>query len=128
MFSHVTIGSDDLPRAGAFYDAVLAPLGLRRIAAEDGALGWAAAPDATPQFWVLTPYDRRAAQHGNGLTVAFEAADRATVDAFHAAVLAAGGADAGAPGLRPQYHPDYYGAYARDRDGHKIAAVCHRPG
>ena len=64
---------------------------------------------------------------GNGVTVAFEAPDRASVDRFHAAGLAQGGTDEGAPGLRPHYHPDYYGAYLRDPDGNKLCCVCHRP-
>lgn len=129
MFSHVTLGTDDIARAVAFYDAVLAPLGLRRQESdlEKGYAGYAAAPETTPQFWVLRPIDGRAASPGNGTTVAFEARDRATVDAVHAAILAAGGRDEGGPGLRPHYHADYYGAYARDPDGHKLCVVCHRP-
>ena len=129
MFSHVTLGTDDIARAVAFYDAVLAPLGLRRQESDlgKGYAGYAAAPETTPQFWVLRPIDGRPASPGNGTTVAFEARDRATVDAVHAAILAAGGRDEGGPGLRPHYHADYYGAYARDLDGHKLCVVCHRP-
>lgn len=129
MFSHVTLGSNDIRRAAAFYGRVLAPLGLslQEGGPEQGFLGYAAAPDATPQFWLLAPADGQAATIGNGLTIAFEAPDRATVDAVHAAALAAGGRDEGGPGLRPHYHADYYGAYARDLDGHKICVVCHRP-
>lgn len=129
MFSHVTLGTADIARAIAFYDRVLAPLGLARQESdvEKGFAGYAAAPETTPQFWVLRPIDGRAASAGNGTTVAFEAPDRATVDAVHAAILAAGGTDEGGPGLRPHYHADYYGAYARDLDGHKLCVVCHRP-
>lgn len=129
MFSHVTLGTDDIARAVAFYDAVLAPLGLRRQESDlgKGYAGYAAAPETTPQFWVLRPIDGGPAGVGNGQTVAFEAPDRATVDAVHAAILAAGGRDEGGPGLRPHYHADYYGAYARDLDGHKLCVVCHRP-
>lgn len=127
MLSHVTLGTDDTARAGRFYDAVLATLGLARIADHANAMGWARGAEATPQFWVLTPFDGGPARPGNGGTLAFEAATRAEVDAFHAAALAAGGSDEGGPGLRPHYHPDYYGAYARDPDGNKIACVCHRP-
>lgn len=75
----------------------------------------------------MRPIDREPATVGNGITIAFEAPDRATVDRFHAEALAAGGTDAGPPGLRPQYHPDYYGAYARDPDGNKLCCACHRP-
>lgn len=128
MFSHVTLGCSDIERGTAFYDAVLAPLGLVRIEEMPGAAAWARARDATPQFWITHPYDRAAPSVGNGVTIGFEAQDRATVDAFHAAALAMGGRDAGAPGLRPHYHPDYYGAYARDLDGNKICCACHRPG
>lgn len=129
MYSHVTVGTNDYARAKAFYDAVLAPLGLRCIhdSAEEGAAGWALDPDRAPHFWLVRPFDRQAATVGNGVTVAFEAPDRATVDAVHAAALAAGAQDEGAPGLRTHYHPDYYGAYFRDLDGNKLCVVCHRP-
>lgn len=129
MFSHVTVGTNDIGRAIAFYDRVLAPLGIRRLETDEtqGLAGYFTAPDTTPNFWLLRPIDGRPATVGNGITVAFEAADRATVDLVHAAMLAAGGSDEGAPGLRPHYHADYYGAYARDPDGNKICCVCHRP-
>lgn len=126
MLSHVTLGSADVARAGRFYDAVLAPLGLSRVETLPNAIGWARLAEGTPQFWVLTPLDGNAPAPGNGNTLAFEAASRAQVDAFHAACLAHGGRDEGPPGLRPHYHPDYYGAYARDPDGNKIACACHR--
>ncbi|MBK1659834.1 VOC family protein [Paracraurococcus ruber] len=128
MYSHVTLGTADIARAIAFYDRILAPLGLRRQESDlaKAFAGYAAAPDTTPQFWVLRPLDGGPATAGNGLTVAFEAADRPTVDAVHAAALAAGGRDEGGPGLRPHYHADYYGAYFRDPDGNKLCCVCHR--
>jgi catechol 2,3-dioxygenase-like lactoylglutathione lyase family enzyme len=129
MFSHVTLGTNDLPRAIAFYDRILALLGIARQESdlEKGHAGYAAAPETTPQIWLMRPIDGRLARVGNGVTVAFEAPDRATVDAVHAAILAAGGRDEGGPGLRPHYHADYYGAYARDLDGNKLCCVCHRP-
>jgi catechol 2,3-dioxygenase-like lactoylglutathione lyase family enzyme len=129
MFSHVTLGTQDIRRAVAFYDAVLGGLGLARQEADldKGYAGYAAAPETTPQFWVLRPIDGRAASVGNGMTSAFEAADRASVDRFHATALAQGATDEGAPGLRPHYHADYYGAYLRDPDGNKLCCVCHRP-
>ncbi|PWS34153.1 glyoxalase [Falsiroseomonas bella] len=129
MFSHVTLGTNDLPRAIAFYDRILALLGIARQESdlEKGYAGYAAAPETTPQIWLMRPIDGRLARVGNGVTVAFEAPDRATVDAVHAAILAAGGRDEGGPGLRPHYHADYYGAYARDLDGNKLCCVCHRP-
>jgi catechol 2,3-dioxygenase-like lactoylglutathione lyase family enzyme len=129
MLSHVTLGTHDIARAIAFYDHVLAPLGLHRIESdtEAGFAGYARAAGTTPQFWLLRPIDGRPASVGNGVTIAFEAADQAMVDAVHAAALAAGGQDEGGPGLRPHYHADYYGAYMRDLDGNKLCCVCHRP-
>lgn len=129
MLSHVTIGSSDLDRAKAFYDALLPGLGLVCIAdeREHGLFGYARAPKRTPQFWIMRPIDGAPCTIGNGSTFAFEAKTRAAVDAFHAAALAAGAKDEGAPGLRLHYHPDYYGAYVRDLDGHKICVVCHLP-
>lgn len=129
MYSHVTLGTLDIRRAVAFYDPLLAGLGIKRQEAdlEKGYAGYAAAPETTPQFWLLPPINGEPASAGNGVTVAFEAPDRASVDRFHAAALAQGGTDEGAPGLRPHYHADYYGAYLRDPDGNKLCCVCHRP-
>ncbi len=129
MFSHVTLGTRDIRKAVAFYDPLLAGLGLARQESdlEKGYAGYAAAPETTPQFWVLLPINRQAATMGNGVTIAFEAKDRASVDRFHATGLAQGGTDEGAPGLRAHYHPAYYGAYLRDPDGNKLCCVCHRP-
>lgn len=129
MFSHVTVGSADLTRAVAFYDAVLPLLGLHRheFDLDVGLAGWAADPTRTPQFFVMRPRDGRPASVGNGVTIAFEAADRALVARFHEAALAAGAVEEGAPGLRPHYHPDYFGAYCRDLDGNKLCCVCHAP-
>ena len=129
MYSHVTLGTSDIRRSVAFYDPLLAGLGIKRQEAdlEKGYAGYAAAPETTPQFWVLLPLNREPASVGNGVTIAFEAPDRASVDRFHATALAQGGTDEGAPGLRPHYHADYYGAYLRDPDGNKLCCVCHRP-
>ena len=129
MFSHVTLGTNDAARAVAFYDPLLAVLGLKRQESDldKGYAGYAAAPEVTPQFWITAPLDGQPATVGNGMTIAFEAPDRATVDRFHATALAHGGRDEGPPGLRPHYHPDYYGAYLRDPDGNKLCCVCHRP-
>ena len=128
MFSHVTVGTSKLTRALRFYDAALAPLGLQRTRTFKLAASYAP-PDfsgVNEPFWVVRPLDGQAATAGNGVTVAFDAASRAAVDAFHHAALAAGGTDAGAPGLRTHYHPDYYGAYVCDPDGNKVCVVCHK--
>lgn len=129
MLSHVTIGVADLERAAAFYDRIAGILGLGRVVdePEHGLVGYAERGTATPQFFIVRPIDGRPAAAGNGQTFAFLAPDRAVVDRFHAEGLAAGGRDEGPPALRPHYHPDYYGAYLRDLDGHKIACACHSP-
>jgi catechol 2,3-dioxygenase-like lactoylglutathione lyase family enzyme len=127
MFSHVTVGTADVERAARFYDAVLATLGIVRVKTYKVGAGYAPEGFAgiEPPFWILRPFDRRAPAPGNGPMVAFAASSRGAVDAFHKAAIAAGGSDEGAPGLRTHYHPDYYGAYARDPDGNKICVVCH---
>lgn len=130
MFSHVTIGSTDLERARRFYDVVLATIGLpmqHDERAHGGGLGYAPTPQGIPQFWVMSPINGAPQSVGNGVTIAFNAGSRAEVDAFHAAALAAGGSCEGRPGLRPHYHADYYGAYARDPNGNKLCCVCHLP-
>jgi catechol 2,3-dioxygenase-like lactoylglutathione lyase family enzyme len=125
MFSHVTVGTNDLQRAGAFYDAVLGAIGYSRSLEKETFIAYGERSGA--RFFVMKPFDGGAASVGNGAHAAFGADTRAQVDAFHAAALAAGGSDEGAPGLRPHYHPDYYGAYVRDPDGNKIQAVCKKP-
>jgi catechol 2,3-dioxygenase-like lactoylglutathione lyase family enzyme len=119
MLDHVTIGTCDLIRAREFYDRALKPLGIERLFAEgETASGYGVGNKAF--FWIGT---RDAVI--TGVHVAFTAPDHATVDAFYAAALAAGGRDNGAPGLRPHYHRRYYGAFVLDPDGHNIEAVCH---
>jgi catechol 2,3-dioxygenase-like lactoylglutathione lyase family enzyme len=120
MFSHVTIGTHDLTRAIAFYDAVLGPLGIERVPSKYP--NWAAwqRPGEAPKFWVGRPYNGLPASLGNGCMTAFTAPSRAAVDAAYAAAIAAGGLDEGPPGIRASYAPDYYGAYVRDLDGNKL--------
>ena len=125
IYSHVTIGSNDIARAKAFYDPVLATLGIERFFERDTALGYGELRGT--RLWIMTPFDGNAASVGNGTHVAFLAESRAAVRAFHAAALANGGSDEGAPGPREHYHRNYYGAYVRDLDGNKLQACCHRP-
>jgi catechol 2,3-dioxygenase-like lactoylglutathione lyase family enzyme len=129
-FSHVTLGSNDLPRSRAFYDAALAPLGLVRLRDDgDEASGYGREGDEQERLpvWILKPFDGRPAVPGNGIHVAFLARSREAVDAFWAAAMKTGGSDEGKPGLRPHYHANYYAAYVRDPDGNKLQAVCHDP-
>jgi catechol 2,3-dioxygenase-like lactoylglutathione lyase family enzyme len=122
MFDHVGLNVKDYAASRAFFERALAPLGYRVVMAFDE---WKAAglgTDEKPEFWISEREPR-----GTGTHVAFVCADRATVDAFHDAALDAGGIDNGAPGLREQYHPTYYGAFVHDPDGNNIEAVCHAP-
>jgi catechol 2,3-dioxygenase-like lactoylglutathione lyase family enzyme len=123
MFSHVTIGSNDPNQAAIFYDAVLGTLSLEQLFSFDGAVAYGT--PAGPKTFILRPFDGGEHQVGNGGHVAYLAASRAQVDAFHAKALELGGSDEGAPALRPHYHPNYYGAYVRDPEGNKLQAVCH---
>lgn len=125
MLAYVTVGSNDLAAAGAFYDAVLATLGYVRITDAGHEIGYGS-PGGKSFFWVLTPFNRQKATFGNGVDVAFDAPSRAAVDAFHAAALAHGGTDEGGPGLRSGYGPTFYTAYVRDLDGNKLNAVFDR--
>lgn len=126
MLLYVTVGTNDLGRAGRFYDAILPLLGYVRRRTAPGEIGYAAEDDSRCRFWVVEPFNREPATFGNGVTVALVAPSRAAVDAFHAAALAEGGADEGAPGLRP-FHASFYAAFVRDHDGNKLAAVFEKP-
>jgi catechol 2,3-dioxygenase-like lactoylglutathione lyase family enzyme len=121
MLDHTGFGVSDYARSKAFYERALAPLGTTLLMEPMGrAAGFG--KDRKPFFFLEA--DRAPI---TGLHVAFDAPDRATVDAFHAAALEAGGTDNGAPGVREVYHPAYYGAYVLDPDGNNIEAVCHKP-
>lgn len=119
MLDHVSLKVADHATARTFYDKALKPLGLTRLFSMDDSSGYGA---GRPFFWIGQG-DKAGYCH-----VAFVAPDRATVDAFHATALAAGGRDNGAPGVREHYHPTYYGAFVLDPDGHNIEAVCHGAG
>jgi catechol 2,3-dioxygenase-like lactoylglutathione lyase family enzyme len=123
MFSHVSIGSNDPNKAAKFYDAVLGALGIVTLFNVEGAVAYGAITG--PKTFILKPFDGGPAAPGNGGHIAYLAASRAQVDAFYVNALEHGGTDEGAPGLRPHYHQNYYGAYVRDPEGNKIQAVCH---
>lgn len=120
MLSHVSLGTNDAARAAAFYDPVLAVLGIRKHAQRDGSIDYTSAAIG---FSLEKPTDGKPASVGNGVHIAFIAESRAKVDEFHRVALANGGEDAGAPGLRPEYDGNYYGAFVRDPDDNKIEAV-----
>lgn len=128
MLDHIGFPVANFETSKAFYTAVLAPLGYEVVleitpemtGGTDRHAGFGR--DGRPQFWIGTGGSIEGRMH-----VAFAATSRAEVDAFHRAALAAGATDNGAPGLRPQYHPGYYGAFVLDPDGHNIEAVCHGP-
>jgi catechol 2,3-dioxygenase-like lactoylglutathione lyase family enzyme len=126
MYSHTTVGANDLARAKDFYDAVLEPLGLEVRYSGGGIIGWGP-PGGRPQFLVVRPFDGGDPSVGNGSMIALLASKRSVVDACYAAAMAQGGLNEGRPALRPQYHRNYYGAYFRDLDGNKICIVCHEP-
>lgn len=126
MIDHITFGVSDFARATAFYDRAFAPLGVTRVFTvplehSDGVhvTGYG---DDRPWFWLAEEDATRGKLH-----VALTAPDRSSVDAFYAAAMEAGGVCNGKPGIRAQYHPDYYGAFVLDPDGHNIEAVCHKP-
>ncbi len=123
MYSHATLGIDDFARSEVFYDAIMAVLGHPELIRESEGKGYGT--PTGPKLFIGPAFDGGAMSVGNGSHLAFIARDRATVDAFHAAALANGGSTEGAPGLRPHYQPDYYGAYVRDPEGNKLQAVCH---
>jgi len=128
MLDHVSLGVSDVGRSRRFYDAALGPLGLVRIVDFGNGRGsdYGAAPGPLGvEFTITGEADVRTPIRGAHLC--FRAPDRTAVDRFHAAALAEGGRDDGAPGLRPHYHADYYCAFALDPDGHRIEAVCHAP-
>ena len=124
IFTHVTVGTNNLDAARGFYDTVLGEIGLKRITdlGENGSI-WG--KDA-PSFFVLKPVNGQQATIGNGVTVAFEAPDRDSIHTFHDAALAAGAKDEGAAGPR-DWPPNAYAAYVRDLDGNKLAVYCFKP-
>jgi catechol 2,3-dioxygenase-like lactoylglutathione lyase family enzyme len=128
MLSHVFVGITDFPRALAFYTGVMTTLGFE-LKFSDPEIPWAGWKQPTadrPLFLIGHPYDGEPANPGNGQMIALLAKSRDIVGRSHAAALARGGQCEGPPGLRPHYHPNYYGAYFRDPDGNKICVCCHQ--
>jgi catechol 2,3-dioxygenase-like lactoylglutathione lyase family enzyme len=119
VIDHVSIGVRDLGKAAAFYDAVLAPLGMAQMRDRGTRIGYG---KTYPEFWINARPERTQAAD-SGLHVCLRATSTHAVDAFHAAALAAGGASDGAPGLRPEYNDRYYAAFIVDPDGNKLEAV-----
>jgi len=120
MLDHVGIEVADLEKSKAFYERAFVPLGATLLMEFPQAVGFGS--EGMPWFWIYQRRGPTTAAH-----VAFAAPDRATVDAFHEAALAAGGRDNGPPGSRPIYHEHYYGAFVLDPDDNNVEAVCHRP-
>lgn len=118
MIDHISIRVSDYDDSKRFYEAALAPLGYRLLM--EGVYGAGFGRSRKPDFWIKQGEPSR-------IHIAFASDERATVDAFHRAARSAGGRDNGPPGLRPEYHPGYYGAFVLDPDGYNIEAVCHEP-
>lgn len=120
MFDHIGFGVTDFAASRAFFLEALKPLGVAVVM--EGPYGVGMGPDGKPSLWLYQTDQKPAPIH-----LAFTAASRSKVDEFYRAAIAAGGKDNGAPGLRPHYHANYYGAFVIGPDGHNVEAVCHRP-
>ena len=121
MIDHVGLRTRNFARMSMFYEAVLAPLGYRKLFTYEGGAGFGAG-GGTPSIWI-----GEAEQASTGIHLAIASPTRAAVQAFHAAALGLGAPDNGAPGLRLDYSPNYYAAFVLDPDGNNIEAVCHEP-
>jgi catechol 2,3-dioxygenase-like lactoylglutathione lyase family enzyme len=122
MIHHVSLGTNDVARAKAFYDPLMTLIGFRVLKSSSRSVHYGASDIV---FSLETPVDGHRASAGNGVHIAFQAPDRETVRRFHQTAIANGGTDDGAPGLRPQYNANYYGAFVRDPDGNKIEAITY---
>ncbi len=120
MFDHIGLGVSNYAASKAFFLAALEPLGAGIVM--EGEHGLGIGPKGKPSLWLFETPEKPAPLH-----LAFTAANRQQVREFYRAALAAGAKDNGAPGLRPRYHPNYYGAFVIGPDGHNVEAVCHRP-
>jgi catechol 2,3-dioxygenase-like lactoylglutathione lyase family enzyme len=121
VFDHVSVNVSDYEVSKRFYEQTLAPLGYSvQLELAEWKMAGFGTEGVASDFWI-----GEREPLAMGVHVAFQAPDHATVDAFHAAGVAAGGTDNGSPGIREQYHPTYYGAYVLDPDGNNVEAVCH---
>jgi catechol 2,3-dioxygenase-like lactoylglutathione lyase family enzyme len=126
MFFYLTLGAHDLAASGRFYDPVLKTVGLERIKADAGEIGYGTAGGEL-WLWVLKPQNKLPATFGNGTMLALTASSRADVDAFYEAALANGGYDEGKPGIRGDAPSNWYACYVRDPAGNKLSAVYNKP-
>ena len=124
MIGYVTLGTNDIARAAAFYDALLAEIGAGRYMESDRFIAWAVAPDK-PSLGVIKPYDGKPATVGNGVMIALVVDSNAKVDALHRKAMELGGKDEGAPG--PRGMAGFYAGYFRDLDGNKLNCFCYSP-
>jgi catechol 2,3-dioxygenase-like lactoylglutathione lyase family enzyme len=128
VLSYITIGARDTAQSTAFYDAVLGTIGYKRFAEYGTFFGYGIDGKSDGQtVWICKPFDGQDARAGNGIMVAFSAADRGQVNAFYDAAMKHGGSDEGPPGLRDSYGPNWYAAYLRDPTGNKLAIVHNKP-
>ena len=129
MISHVTIGTNDIERATAFYAPIMEALGLARVPTERSSpfVMWTGQESFRPAIALTQPENGKPHEPGNGQMLALLAVGREMVDRIHTLATDAGGQDEGEPGLRPHYHAHYYGAYFRDLGGNKPCIVCHEP-
>ena len=129
MISHICVGITNFERAFAFYCTLMAHLGhvLKFSEPENRWAAWKAKDADRPLFIIGAPFDGEVAAPGNGQMIALLAPSRKAVEDCHAAAIAHGGSCEGPPGLRPHYHPNYFGAYFRDSDGNKLCVCCHHP-
>jgi len=128
VFSHVFVGVVDFERALRFYRALMPVLGVRERFCDPQRpwAGWQTEPGPRPLFLIGTPFNGLGHAAGNGQMTAFVAGQRSAVDTAYQTALAHGGVSEGPPGLRPEYHEQYYGAYFRDTEGNKLCVVCHQ--
>lgn len=128
MYSHITLGVNDIQKSINFYDGLMSILGYQRQHSSDDFAGYGDLKDAkigNNFLWLLRPINGEPASAGNGTNIAFDASSRSIVDEFYKKAMELGGSDEGQPGIRPGAHENFYVAYVRDPDGNKLVCVCH---